>query len=447
MKRCTASLLLLLAVAAACGGGDDAPEGAPPPIAFAPPRNPHLADSTWPIFHRDSYAQHSSELPGPTGAGEVHIDEVPLDGIAIFVLFDPAGDILAVSKKVGGATLWKITRATLLPVASVELAAGDTFAGAYGYVDAQGRAVVGLGARISRYVADADSLDLDAERDLADVLAPGEPIVAITVLYGGEIAFVGEQGTVGILPGDLSGAPLATLAFPGEKVSNGLTTDETGGIYVVTSAGLRRLDWDAAAKTLTPRWFVPVDAPFTEPRPGRLGTGSGTTPALMMDDMVAIADDAESMHLVVVRRKNDVAEAERVVCKVPVFDGPATTDNAIVVAGRTMIVEQNLEGHAGVARFDVADDGTCTRAWVADVHAPSCVPTLSTASGLVYVFTDDDEGWGLTGLDLATGARVFTASPGQSGVYNNYYAAVTIGPDERIYIGTIAGLLVFSDVK
>jgi hypothetical protein len=301
-----------------------------------------------------------------------------------------------------------------------------------------------VGTRILRYLALESEFMLDKEIELSSTMKQGELLVAITVLYSGEVAFVGDLGTVGLVPATLDGAPLDVLVLDDGKVSNGLTTDEEGGIYVVTSGALRRLDWDGVE--LTETWSQPVEAPFTEPRPGRLGTGSGTTPALMMDDMIAIADDAQSMNLMVVRRAPEVAGgADRLACKIPAFDGDATTDNAIVVAGRTMIVEQNLAGHAGVARFDVDADGTCRKVWHSEVNAPSCVPTLSTASGLVYVYTDDDGEWGLSGLDLSTGRRVFRAKAGDGGIYNNYYAAVTIGPDRRIYVGTIAGLMVFAD--
>lgn len=130
----------------------------------------------------------------------------------------------------------------------------------------------------------------------------------------------------------------------------------------------------------------------------------------------------------------------------PVFDGDATTDNAIVVAGRTLIVEQNLEGYSGVARFDIVGD-QCRRTWVSDVHSPSCVPTLSTGSQLVYVFTEDpDENWGLTGLETDTGRPRFTRTVGNGIGFDNRYAAMTIGPDRRMYIGLISGLAVFWDV-
>src|SRR5262245_44943354 len=113
MKRALAALAL-----AACGSGSS---GGPPVEVWEPPQNPHLADSAWAIYHHDSYAQHHSPLPGVTGGAGLTFDIVPLDGLAIFVLFDPDEQILTVAKGINGATLWKIDRATLTPLASVDL--------------------------------------------------------------------------------------------------------------------------------------------------------------------------------------------------------------------------------------------------------------------------------------------------------------------------------------
>lgn len=431
----------LAALLAACG--DPGAGGVPLPEVWEAPPNPHLADSAWAIYHHDSYAQHFSTRAGVEGRGAVTMANVPLDGLPVFVLFDPDEDILTVTRGLGGATLWKIDRETLTTVGSAELPVEGVFSGMYGFVDAAGRSVLGVQRSVVRYRSDAAAgLVLDAAADLGAVLAADDTLVAITMLYSGEIAFLSAAGTLGILPADLASPTLATLEL-GEAVSNGLSVDETGGLYIVTSQAMRRVDWDGAA--LVTRWSHPVEAPFTEPRPGRLGTGSGTTPALMLGEYAVIADDAESMNLLVLRRAADTGGAPREVCKLPAFDGPAATDNAIVVAGRTMIIEQNLEGERGVARFDLLDDGSCARIWVADVLAPTCVPTLSTASDLVYVYTVEDNEWALTGLSARDGRVVFRAPSGSGGLYDNYYSAVTIGPDRRIYVGTLGGLLVFSD--
>lgn len=445
-NRLPSALLLALSsisLTPACGGGD----GAPPILAFTPPHNPYLAPTTWPIFHRDSYAQHSSELRAVEGRGQVDFAIVPTQGVPIFTLFDTNGDIVVVVKNLTGGQLAKIDHETLTVLETQSLTGNGVFGGAYGYLDANSHAVVGIGQSVQRWDPATTPMTQLQNVDLAGDLAAGEALAAVSVSYDGFIFFAGDMGTFGVLPESLASGTIDTVTFPGESISNGFTVDEEGGIYLVSSQKLRRLAWNGSA--LSVAWEYAVGEPYTTPRPGRLGTGSGTTPSLIMDDMVTITDDEQSMNLRVVRRglDADLGGAPREVCNVPVFDGDATTDNAIVVAGRTLIVEQNLEGHSGVARFDVSDTG-CRRTWVAeDVHAPSCVPTLSVPSKLVYVFTQTpDEDWGLTALEVDTGRVRFTEIVGNGIAFDNRYAAMTIGPDERVYVGLISGLAVFWDV-
>ncbi|MBI2892532.1 MAG: hypothetical protein HYY06_03205 [Deltaproteobacteria bacterium] len=408
-----------------------------------PPPNPSLAASSWPIYHGDSYARHYSDLPAVEGAAEVSVDLVELDGDAIFVLFDPVDDIFTVARGLTGASLWKIDRESLAVVGRVDLSAEGAFAGVYGFVDAAGDPVLGIGKRVVRYEGPGGTLAEEAAAELGDVLGEEEVLVAASALFSGEIAFVGSEGTVGVLGSSLDGGPLATLQLGGSSVSNALSLDEDGGLFIVTSSAIHRVDW--TGEDLQESWSHPVEAPYEEPRPGRLGTGSGTTPALMGRDRVVLADDAESVNLLVLRRT--AGDGPREVCKLPAFDGEAATDNAIVVAGRTMIIEQNLTGLSGVARIDMSPEGRCERVWLADVLAPTSVPTLSTASGLVYVYSfDDASGWALTGLDLDTGQVRLTVPTGDGAAYNNVYSAVTVGPDRRIYVGVLAGLLVIADV-
>ena len=56
--------------------------------------------------------------------------------------------------------------------------------------------------------------------------------------------------------------------------------DEDGGIYVVTSKRMRRVDHDARRNRLTSTWSAPYNA-GTGQSPIRLGRGSGSTPTVM----------------------------------------------------------------------------------------------------------------------------------------------------------------------
>jgi len=155
----------------------------------------------------------------------------------------------------------------------------------------------------------------------------------------------------------------------------------------------------------------------------------------------------------------------RQVCRQPVFArGASSTDNSLIAAGRSLVVENNfgytgptsVEGarttSPGIERVDVNRDGTgCRRVWRSNETAPSVVPKLSLGSGLVYTYTqppnqpNGGDGWYLTGIDFRTGRTVFRRLTGEGLGFNNNYAPVTIGPDGTAYIGTLGGLVAVRD--
>jgi hypothetical protein len=81
--------------------------------------------------------------------------------------------------------------------------------------------------------------------------------------------------------------------------------------------------------------------------------------------------------------------------------------------------------------------------WHSDERAPSVVPKVSLAAGLVYTYTkeprdDGKDAWYFTALDFRTGQTVFEQLAGGGLGYNNNYAPVTIGPEGSAYVGTWA---------
>jgi hypothetical protein len=90
--------------------------------------------------------------------------------------------------------------------------------------------------------------------------------------------------------------------------------------------------------------------------------------------------------------------------------------------------------------------------WHSDEIAPSVVPKLSLANGIVYTYTkpansDGEDGWYLTALDFATGKTLWKALAGEGLGYNNNYAPVTLGPDRSAYVGVLGGLVRLADAS
>jgi hypothetical protein len=183
----------------------------------------------------------------------------------------------------------------------------------------------------------------------------------------------------------------------------------------------------------------------------------------MGSQYVAITDNADRMNIVVLRRAKTVT-GSRHVCTHPVFGaGAGATDQSLIGTGRSMVVENNhgysgltaTEGGAtttpGLERVDIADSGSgCRTVWHSEERAPSVVPKLSLANGLVYTYTKppNDAGtdaWYFTAIDFRTGGTVFKRLAGTGLGFNNNFAPVSIGPDGSGYVGALGGLVRIRD--
>jgi len=101
--------------------------------------------------------------------------------------------------------------------------------------------------------------------------------------------------------------------------------------------------------------------------------------------------------------------------------------------------------------FEVRRSGHgCHRVWHSGERAPSVVPKLSLANGLVYTYTkplraDGKDAWYLTAIDFRSGRTVWSRLAGVGFGYNNNYAPVTIGRHGIAYVGVLGGLTMFRD--
>ena len=265
-------------------------------------------------------------------------------------------------------------------------------------------------------------------------MARADKIVSVLPAWTGELVFVTERGLVGAIQ---PGSGRTRVLRLGETITNSFAVDETGGIYVVTTRALYRLDLVGERPRVTWRQKYP-NVGVT--KPGQTSPGSGTTPTLMNDKWVAITDNADPMNVVVYRRGADV-DGRRKVCSVPVFKkGASATDNSLIAAGRALVVTNNY-GYSGpvqtilgsitapgIERVDINPDGSgCHKVWRnRSERSPSAVAKLSLANGLVYAVTRDRKGlvdsWYLTALDFRTGDVVFEQRYGTGFGHNVNYA-------------------------
>ncbi len=480
-----ACLLLALALAptsAAPGGvipipGDPLPPGTPayvgapavpnPVPAPSPPQHPFLAPDPGNNIHNDAYMTDAYPGPGPLGVSPTVGSTLQVAECASLT-FDRRGRLETVCVGAVSPTLKLLDPVTLEELASYRLPPrrlglnlfSDFSGGGYFYLDHRDRAVVPTGNNRIRVVgqnAAGTDFVLEREYNLKGAIDRQDKVVSVLPAWTGELVFVTERGIVGAIK-PRSGR---TRTLPlGETITNSFAVDETGGIYVVTTAALYRLDLVRGTPQVTWREEYPN---VGTAKPGQTSPGSGTTPTLMNDEWVAITDNADPMNVVVYRR-GAAAEGDREVCSVPVFaKGASATDNSLIAADRALVVTNN-HGYLGpvqsifgsitapgIERVDVDADGQgCTKVWVNDTErSPSAVPKLSLANGLVYVVTRERAGlvdsWYLTALDFRTGGVVYKQRYGTGFGHNVNYAPVSLGPDGTAYVGVLGGLVRIAD--
>jgi hypothetical protein len=275
--------------------------------------------------------------------------------------------------------------------------------------------------------------------------------------WSGRIWFASAAGVVGFVDPTNGGVRSIDTKEP---MGNSFSVDETGGVYVVTDKALYR--FDASPSGVGTTWREPYDNVGVK-KPGQTETGSGTTPTVMGNDLVAITDNADPMNVVVYKRAPQV-DGSRLVCKTPVFaKGASDTDQSLIATPTSIVVENNY-GYSspaatqsgktttpGLERIDL-DRGVCHKVWRSNESAPSAVAKLSLANGIVYTYAKDaradgEDGWYLTAIDFATGRTLWKALGGEGLGYNNNYAPVTLGPDGSAYVGVLGGLVRLSDAS
>jgi hypothetical protein len=487
MRLLLVPALAVAALVAPAAGAAPIPQGPPlaprfigtpataNPITSVPPvpQNPFLAPNGDSGIHDDGWQTNTYTRPGPLGRDPSTVSNF-LAADCASIAFDHAGRIVATC--IGtGAALYLIDPVTLrvrgrynLPGRSLTnlLQNPNVFqgftGGGYFYLDNQDRAVVGTSNRHVLVLAENSSATgfvLKHDYNLTAVLTAQEALNSALPDSSGLLWFVARtDGVVGTLNLTTGAVHVLRLGAGSDgEIENSFAVGMAGDVYIATNRQLYRFDAGPdGAPTVT--WHVTYPN-IGRAKPGQVDDGTGTTPAIMPGGYVAITDNADPMDVVVYRTAPDAAQRE--VCAVPVFAaGTSDTENSLVAAGNSLIVENNygytspasteLGGvtKPGFARVDVAGSG-CHLVWTnTGVAAPTVVPKLSLATGLVYAYTKTSalsDPWYWTAIDFRTGATVWRQLAGSGLGFNNNYAGIALGPDGTAYLGTLGGVIALRD--
>jgi hypothetical protein len=473
---------LMLLIAAPIALADPIPEsdtsaqeffGAPAtqnPVFDIPeaPRHPFMAPNQRSNIHSDAWQTDTNRLPGPLGRNMTRVSASHTADCGS-VTFDSKGRIVTVCVGVqgpngAGAGLHLLDPKTLDTLAKYDLPARqpgvpsglftDFSGGGYFYLDDKDRAIVPTTTRHLFVMAETaqPGFTLQHDYDLTSAVPQGDKIISALPDWSGRYWFASTNGVVGTVD-PASGAVKSVDTH--EKIGNSFAVDETKGAYIVTDAALYRFEAGAdGAPVQTWRTTYENDGRM---KPGQTELGSGTTPTITSAGYVAITDNADPIDVAVFRRRDGAF-----VCHTPVFSkGASDTDQSLIGAGSSFVVENNY-GYSGpqateqggtttpgLERVDVDSAGHCHKVWHSDEIAPSVVPKLSLANGIVYTYTKPagvkSDPWYLTALDFRTGKTLFKFKAGQGLGFNNNYAPVTIGPDGTAYVGTLGGIVAVRD--
>lgn len=479
-----------------------------------PPQNDYLADSAWPMSHRTPYVQGSSPLPGPTSAETTRFPDYENTGAVNITLAMSApyddGTTVAWGSSIDYVYKLEATPTGQRRIHRLRKPDGinlvNAITGAYTILDRDNRFYVPGSGKLYAY---ADSVAGDPFSDimLADTYNMPEealrgstrddPIVGINMTYDGYIAMATKRGTVAVLSRDFTELHYLWLgdSETGEIVSNSIAVDEDGGIYVVTSERMYRVQWTGAELSLDPAtgaWQADYENGADVQVPGRLGAGSGSTPSLMgvgdQDKFVVITDGQAITNLVLFWRDQIPADWEpiapgkdiRIAAEVPVDYGDplrtlSASEQSVMVRGYGAVVVSNDYGSDiaqsnnplisnlingwvvffsntpkyapyGVHKFEWnPDTRTLDTAWVnPDISCPNGIPTMSEASNLFYCIGQRNSVWNLEALDWDTGDSVFYRPMSRWFWHNSFYAGTQVGPFGDIWSGTVTGAIQLS---
>src|SRR5262245_6895391 len=299
-----AMMAALAAAAMAAAPSASAASCKQPQAKYEPPCNPALPNSPWGQSHRGSYAQHSAAVAGIDPRKGVETQHVFIQGAPIVLDFTGKYDD-------GGRAVWgsligspdrrgvfKLDHQTgkLIDVYYPDereanpppVSATTGITGSYNLLTKQNNFVVPRKRDVEFY-GDSDvgkkgskkrrfsPITLVKRFEAPDSVfcRDNDSFVGATMTYDGTIVLATAQGQMVAIPAkpdQVSADSVRVLSLNGaacdnpsvsdddlEQVSNSISADEKGGVYVVTSKLMRKVQWDKKSRELTSAWSAPYD--------------------------------------------------------------------------------------------------------------------------------------------------------------------------------------------
>jgi len=449
----------------------------PHPVRHVPraPRNRFMAPNGRSEIHDDAWQTDSYRWSGPLGRSpQTFSSYLPPGHDCGSITFDSRGRVVSVCVGLSGPELYMFDPSSLAVLATFALPPRqsaptnpfqDFTGGGYFYLDRHDRVVTATTTHHIYVIAErSGGFRLVHDYDLTSVLRSGENITSALPDSHGLLWFVartdGVVGTLDFKTGRVHAIRLGHGAVG--EIENSFATGAHGDVYIATNRKLYRF---RAGRNGKPRIVWQVRYPNSgETKPGQVDNGTGTTPTVMAGGFVNITDNADPMDVMVYRTAARLRRHQRrQVCRVPVFSrGASDTENSLIAVGRAMVVENNygysgpdatsLGGvtQPGFARVDIDRDGRgCHTVWTNTTErAPTVVPKLSLANGLIYTYTKPPGGgdpWYWTAIDFRTGRTVWKRLAGTGVLYNNNYAGIAIARSGTAYLGVLGGIIGLRD--
>ncbi len=379
-------------------------------------------------------------------------------------------------------------KSILGPVPQMSIANGN-----YVLCDKDNNVYSNAGSMLARYRltdknAPAKGITPDGQIDMSPHIFGSPLLVGVSMSYDGYLIVASQKGIASV-DRTLS-TVVDTYRLPeGQVLTNSLSIDEDGGVYVASNSNadggnglIQKLickNGRFSDSEADGAWKATYDGgPFAPAI--KFGYGTGSTPTLMgfgdeEDKLVVITDGAKRMKLAAFWRDDIPADALpvdpanprlaglfEVSCGLPASTEWVQSEQSVVVGGYDAFVVNNInasgtsasdkiigvlaigpviEAPMGVecVRWNTAENKWDPKWSRADISSVSMIPAVSVPSEIVFVNGYGKDGWDITGLDWRTGTTRHRIAFGHNNRGNGAYAIIQYFPNGDLLFNSVAG--------